>query len=259
MFMTATATVARGGTGRRLLRDLLVESAIAALAIAVYYGIDAAGEGRAALAVEHSAAISAAERRLGIYWENAFQDAVLRSPLLTDAANVVYLLAHWPAIAPAATWLFVRRRALFRRYRTAFLVAMAVAFPIFMLYPVAPPRLADAGFTDTERSFVLLGVLQPPQLLNSYAAFPSLHLCWNIIVAAALVDALPPGVPRLLVPLMPVAMTLAIVATANHYILDAVAGAVLAAVALAVSGALHRAGRPLLAQKGPPALGTRAA
>jgi hypothetical protein len=259
MLMTVTAKAAGGATGRRWVRDLLVECLIAALAIAAYYGTDAVREGGAASAVDHSAAISAAERQLGLYWEKAFQDLVLRSRFLTDAANVVYLLAHWPAIAPAATWLFVRRRPLFRRYRTAFLVAMAVAFPIFMLYPVAPPRLAEAGFTDTERSFVLLGVLQPPQLLNSYAAFPSLHLCWNIIVAAALVEALPPGVPRLLVPLMPVAMTLAIVATANHYILDAVAGAGLAAVALAVSGALHRAGRPLAARRESRALGTRAA
>jgi hypothetical protein len=224
----------------RLASDLAFELLIASLAIAVYYTIDAIARDHAAAAQANASALMRLERDLGIYGELDLQKQILGSRAVVDLSNTVYLLAHWPTIAPAATWLFLRRRSAFRRYRTAFLVAMAVAFPVFLLYPVAPPRLTDAGFVDTERGFALLGILQPSELLNSYAAMPSLHLCWNIIVAVALFQVLEGSRARFLAVLLPIAMTLAIIVTANHYLLDAVAGAALAWVALAASRAIHR-------------------
>jgi hypothetical protein len=223
-----------------LLRDLAIELLIAASAACVYYAIDAFRAAHTEAAFRHAQAVIDLERWLGIYHELAFQRFVLGHQFLVTLSNLAYLLLHWPLIAPAALWLFLARRNAYRLYRTAFLVAMAFAFSIFLVYPVAPPRLLDAGYIDTAQQSPIFPFLQPPALLNAYAAMPSLHLCWNILASYALFEQIRDPRLRLLPLLIPVLMTLAIVGTANHYVLDALAGAALAAFSLGAARLLTR-------------------
>jgi membrane-associated phospholipid phosphatase len=99
---------------------------------------------------------------------------------------------------------------------------------VFVSYPVAPPRLAGLGLVDTvtEQSHAYR-VLQPPAFVNQYAAMPSLHAGWDLLVGMAIFSAATSVVLKAVGVAMPILMMTAVVATANHYILDVVAGVVL--------------------------------
>src|SRR5205085_9625047 len=126
----------------------------------------------------------------------------------------------------------------YRRARTALAVTTAVAFACFWLYPVAPPRLLPAGFgiVDTLRAG---GSGHPePTLITTagdqYASMPSLHVAWAVWCALALYPVVRHWWARVLVAAYPVMTTLVVVATGNHFFLDALAGTVLAGLTWAV-------------------------
>jgi hypothetical protein len=106
---------------------------------------------------------------------------------------------------------------------------------------MAPPRFIDAyGFVDTitlhSSSY---RVLQPPSLVNQYAAMPSLHCGWDLLIGIAIARHAPPRL-RWIGCVLPVAMVSAVVLTANHYILDAVAGMALVVASLSVVALVGR-------------------
>lgn len=169
------------------------------------------------------------EQVLGIFWEPALQSAVLPYKLLVDLANWVYIWWHWPAISLVMFWLFVRHRESYPLYRNTLLLSGAIGLLIFALFPVAPPRLMpDLGLVDTiTRHSQSYRLFQPPSLTNQYAAVPSFHFGWNVLMAIALVRQGASWLPRALGLLAPPAMLLSIVLTGNHFIVDAVAGGAL--------------------------------
>jgi hypothetical protein len=207
----------------------------------VYFGIRAVSEGRAATAREHARGLLRLERRLGIAWEHAAQRPVLEHQWLMTAANWMYVWGHWPVIAVSAIWLFRRRPAAYRELRTAFLVSGAIGIVIFAMYPVAPPRLAGVGLLDSVTRYShAYRALQPREVTNIYAAFPSLHFGWDLLVGLALVRHASWTVVRVFGVLAPIAMALAVVATANHFVLDVVGGGVVAVCGLLVARRLLR-------------------
>jgi membrane-associated phospholipid phosphatase len=117
--------------------------------------------------------------------------------------------------------------------RNAFLISGAIGLVCFALFPVAPPRLLDEGWVDTvtERSEAYR-VLQPPVFVNQYAAMPSLHVGWDLLIGISLVRLARRRTVKALGVVLPAAMFLATVLTANHYIIDGAAGAALALGAL---------------------------
>jgi hypothetical protein len=115
-------------------------------------------------------------------------------------------------------------------------VSGGIGLFVFALYPVAPPRLTALGYVDTvtERSEAYR-VLQPPAFVNPYAAMPSLHVGWDLLVGLAVASAAGTVLLRWVGRMMPVLMFAAVVLTANHYLVDGVAGAALALLGLAVA------------------------
>src|SRR4029453_18758403 len=104
--------------------------------------------------------------------------------------------------------------------------------------PVAPPRLVDPSLGDTIREHTgWYRTLAPLKVTNQYAAMPSLHVGWSLLAGIALARASRRRIAYPFAMLLPIAMALAVVMTANHYVLDAVVGAAVAAVALTL--ALH--------------------
>jgi hypothetical protein len=126
------------------------------------------------------------------------------------------------------------------------LASGAVGLVFFITFPVAPPRLAELGLVDTvtDQSHAYR-LLQPPTLTDQYAAMPSLHVGWNLLLALAIATTAKHTWQRAVATAMPVAMTAAVVLTANHYILDAAVGAALTGAAWLLTGRNYRPAGPV--------------
>ncbi len=220
---------------------VVLELLLVGFAAAVYGGVRAVTEGSAATAVANAETIERLERTLGIAWEGAAQSLLLGSTTLIAIANWVYIWGHWPVIVTAAVFLYTHRPTHYRVLRNAMISSGLIGFLFFYLYPTAPPRLAGLGFTDTvlENSHAYRA-LQPPSLTNQYAAMPSLHFGWNMLVGIVLFAAFGCLAVRIFAVAMPIAMAVAVVATANHFVLDVVVGGLVVAAGLAFALALER-------------------
>jgi hypothetical protein len=219
------------GTGRRL--GFLQEAAIILGGYTLYFLVRGLTEGSVARASSNALRIVEMERALAIYFERSLQEIALRSHEAVTLANWVYMWGHWPVIGAMAIWLYRSHPRQFTLTRNALLISGALGLFFFALIPVAPPRLMDLGFEDTVvRWSGSYRVLQPPSLVNQYAAFPSLHLGWNVLVMVALYQATRFPHLRVVAFLVPGCMLLAILLTGNHFILDAVGGVALCLVSL---------------------------
>jgi hypothetical protein len=229
--------------GRRLLvhKEGLRELAIFAAAYLVYFGVRAITQGTAATAMQNAMDLMRLEQRLGVAWERAVQDAFVGSRLLLDAVNAVYMYGHWPVIIVAGVLLFRHRRRHYYRLRNACLLSGLVGLVIFALFPVAPPRLTDLPLVDTvTRHAEGYRQIVPRDLVNQYAAMPSFHAGWNVLLGIVVFRATRHWLLRGLAVAGPAAMVVAVVATANHFVVDVVAGVVIVLVGLLVVTARDR-------------------
>jgi hypothetical protein len=219
-------------------RWVLGQAALVLIGVLVYFRVRGLTESSADLAVDHAHDIVASEQLIGINVESKLQNLVAPSETIQTAANWIYIWGHWPAIIATMLWLVWQRRDVFLRLRDAMMVSGALGMAFFVSYPVAPPRLADLGLVDTvsEQSHAYR-LLQPPAFVNQYAAMPSLHSGWDLLVGIAIITAASSVALKMVGFAMPVLMAFAVVATANHYVVDVVAGVALVLVGHAV--ALH--------------------
>ncbi len=206
-------------------------------AITAYFLVRGATEGSVREAVNNAGEVMDFERFLRIDVEGSLQSAVAGWPAATTVLNWIYIWGHWPVIAVTLIWLARRHPQVYFRTRNAMLISGALGLVVFISFPVAPPRLAGLGMIDT----VSVGshayrVLQPAMFTNQYAAMPSLHVGWDLLIGLAIFVAARHAVVRAIGVAMPVAMTAAVVLTANHYIVDAVVGAGLTTVCWVVCG-----------------------
>jgi hypothetical protein len=124
-----------------------------------------------------------------------------------------------------------------------FLVAMGLALVGYSLFPTAPPRMfPDAGFTDTIRVFTNMHQDSSftSVLVNPYAAVPSMHIAFSLLVAVPAMNLVRSGVARALWSIYPMAVFFVIVVTANHFWFDAAAGAAVACLAAVTAHQLAR-------------------
>ena len=228
-----------GWTGRGVA-PLLADAAVIAAGVAAYFGVRGVTEGSAQTAVEHAQDLLQLERAIGLDVEAGLQAAVSDVPAVITVANWVYIWGHWPALVATLLWLAVARRSVFRRLRDAMAISGAMGLCVYVTYPVAPPRLAGLGMADTvtEQSYAYR-VLQPPAFANQYAALPSLHVGWNLLLGLALVAAAGGGLLLLIGRTTPVLMASATVITANHFVLDVAVGLLFGLVGWVVAGRLE--------------------
>jgi membrane-associated phospholipid phosphatase len=159
--------------------------------------------------------------------------------------GVAYLTLHLAVTAAVLLWLHRRHPEGFPFVRTALLVASGLALIGFLVYPTAPPRLAGVGIADTVSDrHVDLNRGLVSALYNPYAAVPSMHVGYALIVAVALLRYGRGRLARVLALLYPPTVLLTIVATGNHFFLDAAAGALVAAVAAVPAALLVRRSAP---------------
>lgn len=220
---------------------LIGQVALMSGAALAYFAVRGLTQGSFAPAAANARRVIGVEHRLGIAWEHAIQDVVLDADWLVTASNWVYIYGHWPVVIGALVWLFVRHPAEYLDLRDSMFISGAIGLVVFMAFPTVPPRLMDLGLVDTvtERSSSYRA-LQPPGLLNRYAAVPSLHFGWNLLVAIVLARIVARSAVRAVAIVVPVAMGFAVVATANHYVLDVAAGGVVALAGLWLVPVLRR-------------------
>ncbi|NHC44257.1 phosphatase PAP2 family protein [Motilibacter aurantiacus] len=209
------------------------------------------------VALRHAGELLDVERALGLHVEATLNSAVAGHRWLEVAASYWYAALHYTVTPAVLVLLWWRRPGEYRRLRAALVVPTAVALVGYLAYPTAPPRLV-AGYTD-----VLLatsdvgwwaghggGVRGASQTVNQLAAMPSMHVGWALWCGLVLAHLAPRPWLRALALAYPATTALVVVVTANHWVLDAVAGAALILVAWA---ALVRRTAPLAAPRPRPA------
>ena len=226
---------------RSTLLWVLAQAGLVVLLICVYFGVRGLTVGSVPDALANADRVLELEQRLHIDVEDSMQELITDSGALSTVANWVYIWGHWPVIIATMIWLASRHSDVFLRLRDAMMLSGAVGMVIFATFPVAPPRLAEPDMIDTvtERSEAYR-VLQPPAFVNQYAAMPSLHAGWDLLVGIAIVTAASTLALKIVGFAMPILMALAVVLTANHYVLDVIVGVALALAAYVAALALER-------------------
>ncbi|MFE8018467.1 phosphatase PAP2 family protein [Streptomyces antibioticus] len=178
-----------------------------------------------------------AERTLRLPGEGAVQTALLHSDTLVHLANTYYATVHFPATTAFLIWLYLRRPAHYVWARRVLALVTAAALAGHLIFPLAPPRLlAESGLLDTGQAYgpsVYGAHPATDAMANQFAAMPSLHFGWALMVAAGLIAATRSRWRPLWL-LHPLLTLTVIVGTANHYWLDSVVATALLGIALAV-------------------------
>jgi membrane-associated phospholipid phosphatase len=219
------------GTWPRVLREVCLIATFAVIYEEIRDHLVQAG----AAAASHALAVVHLEQALGLFHEQAVQTAILRSDTVTDAFNAYYGGTHFLVPVLILAWLLFRHPAHYARARTALAVSTGLAFIVFWLYPVAPPRLLPAhyGIIDTLVTQSASGHFDSVLLSTAgdqYASMPSVHVAWAVWCALAIYPVARHRAVRALAIAYPVLTTLVVVATGNHFFLDVIAGALLACV-----------------------------
>ena len=174
--------------GRRLphgWRDLFRQII---LFVGAYQGYEVArgiADSHPASAMSNGMHIIHLEQSLGAFFEPAFQQAFLAHQWVIDLANWMYFNSHFVITTAFLVWLYLYRNDHFNFVRNMFLVAMGLALIGYVLYPTAPPRMfPGAGFTDTIQAFTSTNqdASFTSLLVNPYAAVPSMHIAFSLMV-----------------------------------------------------------------------------
>jgi PAP2 superfamily len=183
----------------------------------------------AATGYRNAAHLWTVERWLHLPSEAAFQGWALQDPTLIRLANEYYASAHFPITAAFLFWVYVWRHDAWRWVRNAMTVFTAASLLIEALLPMAPPRLVHGfGLVDTG---VAMGQSVYPAsphngLANQFAAMPSVHVGWALLVATCVI-AIVRSRWRWLTLLHPLVTILVVTVTANHYWSDGIVAALL--------------------------------
>ena len=227
--------------GSRRWRAVPRELAVVASGVILYFGVRGYTDANTHVAVRHAREIVSWEKGIGIYIEPSMQDLVDDAHWLTTIMNWVYIWGHWPVIALTLLWLVLDHPAGYRVTRNAMILSGSAGLAVFALFPLAPPLLANLGLTDTVTTYSsAYRVLQPQAFVNQYAAMPSLHVGWDLLIGIALFSYSRHRSLRTIGILLPVLMTVSVVATANHYVADVVVGIALVLLSRAAAQRLER-------------------
>jgi hypothetical protein len=226
-------------SGRVLNRtNLLLELLLIRVGYSAYQQVRLAATGGTnsggrAAAEHHGEQILAVERFLHLDVEHWVNHSVVRVPFLRDFFDFYYQSFHFGVPLTILAVLYVRRPADHRWARSALGFATLLALAGFWLYPLAPPRLMPGlGVIDTvhgvqDFSKPDYGTLT--ELTNQYAAMPSLHFGWSLWCGVVIAVLAPRWWMKALGLLHPLLTLSSIVATGNHWVLDAGGGAAVVA------------------------------
>ena len=237
---------------RRPIFRHVFEIGLVALAFLLYFIVRGSVVDRHGVALDNAHDLIALEQSLGIYWEPRLQEAIIDNELAVRAMNFIYFWLDFPLIVAVGLLMYFRHRHEYTVARDAMLLSGALALVLYHLYPVMPPRLLPGGeFVGTVEEFSDLSYqAQSMQaFVNPYAALPSLHYGWAMILGGVMFVTFRHPLARAVAISLPLLQLAAIVFTANHYIVDAFAGIVVCLAGLALALAAQRWAYPWLRRR----------
>jgi hypothetical protein len=204
------------------------------------------------LALSHAEGVLALERSFGIDPELGLDRWLAGHRTLGLVVSDYYDNAHFIVTLGLLGWLWWRAPDLYRPLRNVLVLANVIAFVVFWLYPVAPPRmLSGDGFSDVVAASHAFGSWHTGALAtaaNQLAAMPSLHIAWAVWCTVVVWRLSRRIWLRSLALVYPCVTAFAVLATGNHYVLDVLAGLATLALALATVALLP----PILRKLRPP-------
>jgi hypothetical protein len=225
--------------------DVLRQVALFFTAYAAYRLARGLAEGRPSDAFQHARELISIERTLHLFVEPSVQAWASGSHFVMVTASWLYVNAQGSVTIAALLYLYLRHNRNFYFVRNMFMIAMAVALIGYVVFPTAPPRfMPEWGFADSVADFTPVNVSHTSSsmtaLFNPYAAVPSMHVAFALMIGWSLARLARGSVARVLWLLYPLLVTFVIVVTANHFIVDALLGALTAGVSAYAASWLAR-------------------
>lgn len=212
--------------------DALRQLALFAGAYYLYRIVRGLVDGQAGLAFENARTLVDFERSLGLFFEPGLQHWAESTGWPLTFANFMYVNAHFILTTTFLIWLYLCRNTAYYYVRNMFMVAMGLALVGYVTFPTAPPRfMPEWGFSDSVANWVGSGAEKSADVLyNPFAAVPSMHVAFALMI----------GIPGFILVRnralkafwisYPAIVTYVVMATANHFWMDAALGALVAAI-----------------------------
>jgi len=222
--------------------------------IGILVGVDIAYElvrgiadSQRADAIAHGSQVIDFERATHTFFEPSLQAFFLPAHWTIDLANQIYLNAQFSIALGFLVWLYLFRNESYYFVRNMFVVSMGLALVGYTLYPTAPPRMFPLhGFVDTIVDFsnVNHDSALAKIFINPYAAVPSMHCAFALMIGGTGVMVCRHRLSKALWAAWPLLVTWVVIVTANHYWVDAVLGWGVAVTAALVAARLLARARP---------------
>ncbi|MEV0637034.1 phosphatase PAP2 family protein [Streptomyces sp. NPDC050619] len=207
-------------------------------------------------AVDHGLTILRVEKFLHINAEHPLNRLFTSERWLGVPADFWYASLHYLVTPAVLIWLFRSRAVHYRLARTWLMTSTFIGLVGFTLLPTCPPRLLSAGygFVDTMAQYSSYGwwgdEASAPRglggMTNQYAAMPSLHVGWALWCGVILWRYGGTRITKIAGVMYPLVTTIVVMGTANHYLLDAVAGGVVMGIGLLIAPHILRVGEPVM-------------
>ncbi|HEX5763736.1 MAG TPA: phosphatase PAP2 family protein [Solirubrobacterales bacterium] len=228
-----------GDLGRQIALVLVVNTA--------YEIVRGIADGKKSVAFAHGQQVIDAERATGTFFEPDLQALFLPAQWVMDFANQVYMNSQFAVVLGFFVWLYFFRNESFYFVRNMFAAAMGLALIGYALYPTAPPRMfPEYGFVDTinDYSSVNHDSALTKLLINPYAAVPSLHCAFALMIGLTGFQLVRNPALKALWAAWPLLVAWVVMVTGNHYWIDIVLGWAVALGAALVARELLARARP---------------
>jgi membrane-associated phospholipid phosphatase len=240
-FAAVTARLPKGwgDLGRQIALVLIVNTG--------YEIVRGVADGKESVAIAHGQQVIDLERSTHTFFEPDLQAFFLPVNWLMDFANQVYMNSQFAVVLGFFVWLYFFRNESFYFVRNMFAASMGLALIGYTLYPTAPPRMFDEyGFVDTinDYSSVNHDSALAKLLINPYAAVPSMHCAFALMIGAIGFQLVNNRFLRLFWAAWPLLVAWVVMVTGNHYWIDIVLGWMVAVAAALIARELLARARP---------------
>jgi membrane-associated phospholipid phosphatase len=216
-------------------RDFLIQLAIWFGFLLAYQVARGVADRDPTRAFQNGLGVISFEERVGDLYELTLQRLVNSSHFLSEAVSWTYWNSEFTVVGLALLWVYLRRNESFYRFRNWILLANVIGLIGYVLLPTAPPRMFSSfGFVDMTFGAPNHGSGLVELAANPYAAMPSLHVADALIVGISMALIVRRWWIKPIWLLWPAWVSFSVMATANHFWLDCLGGAVVALLAAAI-------------------------
>ena len=203
-------------------------------------------DGHPNVAYQHARDIVYLERSLHLFFEQKVQSWTIDHSAVIHVANWMYVNSHFIVTTTFLVWLYIQRNHAYYFVRNMFMVAMVFALIGYVAFPTAPPRfLPEWGFQDTVSDFFGDGVSHTASVLyNPYAAMPSMHVAFALMIAVPAIQLTSHKALKVLWAFYPLVVTFVVISTGNHFWFDAAVGSLVALASAVIAKTAFARAKP---------------